>query len=147
MSKDIIPTRPPNPGEILLRDKFFESVAAQDDLMSKVAGQLLTLELAIPGIYAATLKFVRGDKATIQLNLAFFITYGCWLLALALTLYALIPKNWKVDPTILRQDPTKYAEGLGLEDFFHHTASHKQRLITVSSILFFIGIISAGFTI
>jgi len=147
MSEDILPTRQPNPGEILLRNKFYENVAGQDELMSKVTGQLLTLELAIPGIYATILKVTRGEEATVQLTPAFYITYGCWLLALALTLYAMIPRNWKVDPTILRQDPAKYAEGLGLEDFFQQTARFKRRLISASSILFFIGIISAGFTI
>ena len=129
MSKDTILTRPPSSGENLLREKFFESVTAQDELMGKVAGQLLTLELAIPGIYATALKFVRGDTATVQLNFAFYFTYGCWLLALALTLYALIPKDWKVNPSILRQDPAKYHEGLGLEDFFRQAAQHKRRLI------------------
>jgi hypothetical protein len=147
MSDDIIPTRPPNPGEILLRQKFYESVAAQDELMGKVSGQLLTLELAIPGIYATALKLVHGDKATLQLNPAFYLTYGFWLLALALTLYALIPRDWKVDPAILRQDPARLHEGLGLEDFFRQTAQHKRRLLIASSILFFLGIISAGFTL
>jgi len=147
MSKEIISTRPPSPGETLLREKFYESVAAQDDLMSKVAGQLLTLELAIPGIYAAVLKLVRGDAATLPLNLAFYLTFGCWLLALGLTLTGLIPRKWKVDPTILRQDPARYGESLGLEDFFLRTAGYKQKLMIASSVLFFAGIISAAFTI
>ena len=145
MSKEVLPTRPPNHGEILLRDKFFESVAAQDELMGKILGQLLTLELAIPGIYATLLKFIRGEKATVQLNFAFYITYGCWLLALTLTLFALIPRRWEVDPDIIRQDPAKTREGLGLEDFFHEAARYKRRLVILSSVLFFLGIISAGF--
>ena len=147
MSEDIIQTRPPNPGEILLREKFYESVTAQDELMGKVTGQLLTLELAIPGLYATVLKLIRGDAATLVLTPAFYLTYGLWLLALALTLYALIPKNWKVDPTILRQTPARLHEGLGLEDFFRQTARHKRRLVIASSMLFFLGVLSAGFTI
>ncbi len=142
------PTRPPNPGEKILRGKFYEAIAAQDDLMSKLAGQLLTLELAIPGLYATVLKFVRGDKATIQLTWVFYVTYGAWLLALGLTLYALFPKNWKVDPTILVQDPAKYeTEGRGVEDFFRHAARHKRHLLIASSVCFFLGIFFAGFTI
>jgi len=147
MSNEILPTRPPNPGEKVLRDKFYESVAAQDELMGKVLGQLLTLELAIPGLYATALKLVRGGDATLQLTSAFYLTYGCWLLALGLTLYALIPKNWKVDPTILIQDPKNYAEGLGIEDFFRKTAEHKRNYLIASSIFFFIGIFFAGYTI
>ena len=141
------PTRPPNPGEKLLRDKFYESVVAQDELMGKALSQLLTLELAIPGLYATVLKLIRGDSATVQLTPAFYLTYACWLVALGLTLYALIPKNWKVDPTVLVQDPTHYADGIGIEDFFRQSAQYKRRFLIVSSLLFFIGIFFAGYTI
>ena len=147
MSQEITPTRPPTSGEITLRNRFNESLADQDTLMGKVAGQLLTVELAIPGLYATVLKFTRGEEATIQLNPAFYVTYGCWLLALALTLVALIPKDWKVDPTILKQDPARYEQGLGLEDFFRQAAQYKRRLLIASSLLFFAGILSAGYTI
>ena len=147
MSDEILPTRPPDPGEKTLRDRFYESVAAQDELMGKVLGQLLTVELAIPGLYAAVLKLVRGSDATIQLTTPFYLTYGCWLIALGLTLYALIPRNWKVDPTILIQDPEHYADGLGIEDFFRQSAKHKRNYLIASSSFFFIGIFFAGFTI
>lgn len=147
MNDDILPTRPPNPGEVVLRQKFFESIADQDELMSKAIAQMLTLELAIPGIYATVLKFLRGEQALAQVNLAFYVTYAFWMLALVLTLYALIPKDWKVDPTILRQDPKKYAEGLGIEDFFRQAAEHKRRLLIASAIFFFLGVLSVGFSI
>lgn len=147
MNDDILPTRPPNPGEVVLRQKFFESIADQDELMSKAIAQMLTLELAIPGIYATVLKFLRGEQALAQVNLAFYVTYAFWMLALVLTLYALIPKDWKVDPTILRQNPKMYAEGLGIEDFFRQAAEHKRRLLIASAIFFFLGVLSVGFSI
>jgi len=148
MAKNILPTRPPAPGEKLLRDKFYESVAAQDELMSKLAGQLLTLELAIPGLYATALKLVRGGQAVLlPLTVWFYLTYACWLAALGVTLYALFPKNWRVDPEIMRQNPEKFAEALGIEDFFRKTAEHKRWLLIVSSGFFFAGIFAAGFVI
>jgi hypothetical protein len=147
MDEQPIATRPLNDNEKLLRIKFYESIAGQSDLLDKLGERLLTLELAIPGLYAAVLKLVRGDEAVVVLNTAFYLTFGCWLLALVLTLFALTPKNWKVDPAVLRQDPGKYEEALGIQDFFEKSAQYKRRLLVASSILFFAGTFSAAFTI
>jgi len=147
MSNQPISTRPLSDNEKSLRDKFYENIAAQSDLMDKLCEHLLTLELAIPGLYATVLKLVSGEKATVIVNPAFYITFACWLVALGLTLFALIPKKWTVDSTILKQDPKKFSEGLGIEDFFEQSAMYKRRLVVASSVLFFAGIVSAAFTI
>jgi len=147
MSNQPISTRPLSDNEKLLREKFYESIAAQSELMDKLSERLLTLELAIPGVYAAMLKLVSGDKDTVKVNAALYLTFACWLLALILTLIALTPRMWVVDPTMLKQDPKKFSEGLGIEDFFAQSARYKRRLVTASSILFFGGIIGAIFTI
>ena len=147
MSDKPISTRPLSDNEKLMRQKFYESIVAQSDLMDKLSERLLTLELAIPGLYATAVKLISGDKATITVNAAFYITFGCWLLALALTLAALTPKKWRVDPAILKQDPKKISEVLGIEDFFERSANYKRGLVIASSILFFAGIFGAVFTI
>lgn len=147
MSQSPISTRPLTDNEKFLRQKFYESLAAQGDLMDKLSERLLTLELAIPGLYATTLKLVGGDAATVIVNPAFYVTFACWLLALLLTLTALTPRKWLVDPAILKQDPQKFSEGLGLKDFFEQSALYKRRLTTASSILFFVGVFSAAYTI
>jgi hypothetical protein len=147
MSDQPISTRPVSDNEKLLRQKFYESVTAQSDLLDKLGERLLTLELAIPGLYATALKLVSGDKATLVINAALYVTFACWLLALALTLAALVPKKWKVDPAILKQDPQKFSEGLGIEDYFEQSATRKRRLLIVSSVVFFAGIFSAVYTI
>ena len=146
MSNQPISTQPLGENEKLL-EKFHESIAAQSDLMDKMSERLLTLELAIPGLYATALKLVSGEKATVRLNAAFYVTFACWLAALILTLIALTPKKWVVDSTILRQDPQKFYEGLGIEDFFEQSAVYKRRLIVASSVLFFAGVFSAAYTI
>ena len=143
MNDKPIPTRPVSDNEKLLREKFYESLAAQSDFVDKISEKLLTLELAIPGLYATVVKLIAGDKATIVLNTAFYLAFGCWLLALLLTLAALTPKKWAVDPTILKQDPAKYSEVLGIEDFFEKSALYKRRLVIASSLLFFAGVFSA----
>jgi hypothetical protein len=148
MSNEPILVRPMAEDEKFLREKFYASIASQGDLIDKVGERLLTLELAIPGLYAAALKLVAGDKATVKVNAALYITFAFWLLALALTLGALIPKKWVVNPSVLRQDPARMAEdGLGIEDFFEKTAQYKRALLITSSVLFFAGIFSAVFTI
>lgn len=112
----------------------------------KMSESLLTLELAIPGLYATALKLTRGDKAIVNVNAALYITFACWLIALILTLMALTPRKWKTDVSILKQDPKKFEQALGIEDFFEQAALYKRRLMTVSSVLFFAGIFSAIFT-
>ncbi len=148
MTKQIIPTSPLSDEEEILIKKFIESITKQSDLMDKLGVQILTIyDLAIPGIYATALKLVRGEDATLLIKPALYLTFICWFTSLVLTLIALIPKKWKVDPTIIQQDPNKMTEGLGIEDFFNQSALYKRRLIIPSCLIFFIGIISSVFTI
>ena len=140
-------TRPLNENEKLLREKFYQSIVAQSDLMDKLSERLFTLELAIPGLYATALKLIRGDKATVTVNWALYVTFAFWLLALIFTLMALTPKQWKVDTTILKQDPKKLGQALGIEDFFEQAAAYKRRLVIASSAFFFAGIFAALFTL
>ena len=147
MSNKPISTHPVTDNDKLLREKFYLSITKQSDLMDKLSAQLLTLELAIPGLYATVVKLTGGDKATVLVNPAFYITFACWLLALIITFVALTPRKWIVDPTILKQDPQKFSEALGIEDFFNDSAKYKRRLIIASGLLFFVGTFSAALTI
>ena len=144
MSEKAISTRPINSSEELLREKFAESIAGQSSLMDKLGRQLITLELAVPGLYATVLKLTQGDKATVTTDNWLYLTLGCWSLALILTLISLIPRNWKVDPTMLKPDPKGKSTVLGLEDFFHKSAQYKRRLLIPSILLFWVGILSAA---
>ncbi len=47
----IIQTQPPNFHEIELRKAFASTIVEQSSLMDSVAQQVLTVELAIPGLY------------------------------------------------------------------------------------------------
>lgn len=147
MSNALKKTRPINSSEALLREKFAERFAAQSDKMDKLAQQLITLELAIPGLYATVLKLTAGNKATITLDIYFYAAFGCWFVALTLTLISLVPRNWKVDPTILKPDPAGKGKVLGLEQFFYQSALHKRRLLIPAVLLFWLGILSAAVAI
>lgn len=147
MTKQPIPTRPRNTQEIKLIEKYAESFANQGDLMDKLAQRLLTVELAIPGLYATVLKLVAGDKATVPVNYFLYVTFGLWVLALALTLMALLPRAWKVNTEIMQRDPGSTTGEIGLKDFFVKSAKYKRTLLIIATILFFAGIAFAALTL
>ena len=147
MSEKIISTHPPDENDNLLRKKFYEDIAAQSERMDSLSAHLLTIELAIPGIYATVLKLIQGGDALVGNTETVQLTFALWFLALVLTLIALTPKKWKIDTTILIQDPALMDEGLGIEDYFSKSAQYKRRFAIASSLFFFAGIMSAVFTI
>jgi hypothetical protein len=147
MNDTPISTRRPSSSEKILQEKFAESVACQSEQMDKLGQQLIALELAIPGLYATVLKLMSGDKATLAISNALYLTFACWFFALLLTLISLIPRNWKVDPGMMKQDASSQSADLGIEDFFFKTAQYKRRLLIVSSLLFFVGVVSAAYTV
>jgi hypothetical protein len=147
MNEKPIPTRPQSSSEKVLKDRFSESIADQCDHMDKLGQQLIALELAIPGLYATVLKLINGDKATLSADYALYITFACWLLALLFTLLSLVPRKWKVNRSIIRQDTSKQTEELGIEDFFYRTARYKRRLLFAACLFFFAGILNASLTV
>ena len=146
MTDKPLTTRLPNAYEEKIRERYVESFANQSDLMDKLAQQLLTLELAIPGLYATVLKLIRGDQATVPINNSLYITFGLWVVALGLTVMALIPREWTVNPNILQKDPNSTTGELGLKDFFVESARYKRIRLIIATILFFLGIAIAALT-
>ncbi len=142
--KTVLSTQPVTSSDTLLRDKFAESIVGQSELMDKLAQQLITLELAIPGLYATVLKLIAGDSATVTVNNWVYAAVVCWFLALVLALISLIPRNWKVDPTILKADATGKGSVLGLEDFYRESARYKLRLLIPSALLLMAGIVCSA---
>ncbi len=147
MNDKPISTRPPSGSEKLLKEKFAESIAGQSEQMDKLGQQLITLELAIPGLYATVLKLMSGGKATLAATPALYISFGFWFLALLLTLFSLIPRKWKVNRSIMKQHSSQETEELGIEDFFYKTAQYKRRLLIFASLFFFVGVFSAAFSV
>ncbi len=140
-------TRPPSGIEKILKDKYAESIAAQIEQMDNLGRQLIAIELAIPGLYATVLKLIGGSNATLCAGPALCFTFIFWFAALVLTLVSLIPRKWKVDRTIMKQDPDEQTGVLGIEDFFQKSAQYKRRFIIAASLLFFCGIGSAAVTV
>jgi hypothetical protein len=140
-------TRAPNPSERVLREKFAEDMAGQSAELSKLAQQLITLELGIPGLYAAALKLTQGEVATLAVDGWLVGAFVCWFVALGLTLWSLIPQRWRVDPTRLKSDPGGAGDSLSLEDYFRESAAFKRRRLVGATVIFFAGIVAAAVAI
>ena len=74
MDQNPIRTAPPSQQDHLLRDKLIEDIAGQSTRMDDLARQLITLELAIPGVFATALKLVAGDRGTIAIGIWLVLT-------------------------------------------------------------------------
>lgn len=141
----IIDGRSPTDLENLYQTKYVEAIAAQSELMDKLGYQLITLELAIPGLYAAVLKLTEGDKATVELNGWFVATFGFWLAALAFTLWAILPRFYRVDTDIIIRDDGNTPQPTSIKNFFDQSARFKRLRIVIAIVCFWLGIISAIF--
>ncbi len=138
-------TRPPNKGESKLLEKYAEAVAGQSALMDGLGKQLITLELAIPGLYATVLKLRQGDEATVTADFWFYLSLFCWILALALAVWSIIPQNYRVDPKKLESGPNDNSDRLSIKEFFRKSAEFKRRRLIGSIIFFGLGIVGAVF--
>ncbi len=120
-----------------LLDSFAKDVAAQSTRLDELAKQLITLNIAIPGLYATVLKFISGDKATVQEPLMLVIIFGAWMLALGFAFTSLYPEHYQVDP----DSPSD------IETFFHHSARRKLRWLGAAGFCSFFGICFAVFSL
>ena len=130
-------TRPPGKEDSLLRERFSDAVADQSRLMDSFAQTLFMVELAVPGLHGTVLKLVSG-KESLALTHALYFAFVCWLIALAATLYSVIPKAYKVNPEHLRNSSDS------IETFFYASARHKWRLL-IASVAFFVAGVCAGY--
>ncbi len=148
MDDDIVYSAPPSKSDEELEKGFVTAIIEQPKLLDELAKQLVTLNLAIPGLYATALKLIGGDDAVVNSAVMIGGAFFCWFVALALSLVSLTPRKWKVDRTKLRSNtPAVPGQPLSIEEFFMATATYKRRLLVASTLFCFAGICLAGFTI
>ncbi len=126
-------TRPLQAQDTIPREKFYEAVAGQAGLMDKLAQSLLTVELGIPGLYAAVLKLVSG-KDSLAVSYLIVLAFICWLVAIVLTVVAMFPRAYPVNPDELRNSEKS------IETFFSKTARWKWCWLLASVIIFGAGL-------
>ena len=129
----VIKTTKPGNVETMLRQRFYNAVADQAALMDRLAQTLLTVELAIPGLYATILKLVSGEK-TLVLSCPLKLAFLFWLLALLANLWVIFPKKYVVNSSEIRHSEAS------IESFFYNSANNKWRLLLISITFFIAGI-------
>jgi hypothetical protein len=139
----IYAARPPSTGETKLEALYYERYADQNRQMDELAKQMITVELAVPGVYASILALLRGQAATLPAGAWLAVAFGGWALALLLTFLALFPRDYRVDPTIMRADPAADDGVLGIEEYFRRPARYKWRLLAGAAVAFWVGLAAA----
>jgi hypothetical protein len=148
MDDDIVYSAPPSKSDEELEKGFVTAIIEQPKLLDELAKQLVTLGLAIPGLYATVLKFIGGDDALVESATMILGAFACWFVALALSLVSLTPRKWPVDRSKLRSNkPAASGQPLSIEEFFKVTATYKRRLLAAATLFCFAGICLAGLTI
>ncbi len=148
MDDDIVYSVPPSKSDEELEKGFVAAIIDQPKLLDELAKQLVTLNLAIPGLYATALKLIGGDDAVVNSAIMIIGAFVCWFIALALSLFSLRPRKWKVDRSKLRSNiPVAPGQPLSIEEFFMATATYKRRLLALATLFSFTGICLAGLTI
>lgn len=140
-------THPPSATDMFLQQKFAEEIVKQNERLDDLAKQLLSLELAIPGIYATALQIVVVNHTASSEFLLFF-TFLLWFVALVATIVGLFPLKYKVQSHVIRRGHhSNDSEGISIEEFYQLSAVRKRYALAVANICFFIGIAFAAFTI
>ncbi len=130
-------SKPLTPIEQKLQEKFAEEVANQATLMDSMGKQLLSLELAMVGIYATVLKLISGESATLETGWSVGIAFLLWFMSVVATVLAIFPEEYKVDSSKMDE----------IKAYFHKSARKKAKMLIVSISLFFTGIGVAVFSL
>ncbi|MCK5725748.1 MAG: hypothetical protein KAH22_02840 [Thiotrichaceae bacterium] len=113
-----------------MQERFSESIADQNRQMDNLARQLLTVELAISGLFITVLKLVNGTNP-LEFNGAVSFIFSCWFIALILNIMAMLPRDYNnVNP----DSPDE------IKQFFKESARFKLILLLPSLFLFIAGI-------
>ncbi len=130
-------TTPVSPYDDTLLRRFAEDASEQAGRMDQLARQLITLDIAIPGLYAAVLKFVSGQESAPQPRAVLLLMFLAWLLALGLAFISLYPNHYRVEP----DNPND------IERYFFQSARHKLIWLLASGFCSFFGISLAVFSL
>lgn len=113
-----------------LLEYFAKDIAEQATRLDDLAKQLITLEIAIPGIYAAVLKLVSGDQATLAQPLLLLFAFTAWLFALGMTLASLLPQRYETDMDSFTE----------IQNYFSSSARRKLIFLSIACFSSFFGI-------
>ncbi|NTV66734.1 MAG: hypothetical protein HGB06_03460 [Chlorobaculum sp.] len=143
--EEILGSSSPSTADEELEKGLVAAMIGQPKLLDELAKQMVTLCLAIPGLFATVLKLTGGDEAVLPVSCLVFWAFGCWLVALLLSLASLVPVTRKVDRQVVRRaQPATKGQSLSIEEFFTQSAKYKRRLLVAAALLCFAGIALAA---
>jgi len=118
----------------VMMESFAKEIVGQNTLMDSIGKQLITMELAIPAIYATGLKLISGKNGVISDDgyTLLMIGFGFWFVSLICSFVAIFPKKYTIDKSSITE----------IEEFYSKSARHKAKYLSWGGILFFFGIIS-----
>ena len=135
-----------HPGDEILIDAYQQEIIKQSERFEAIAKDLLQLELAIPGLYVAALQFIKTPQSLSSTLIV--MTFVFWLLALAFTLRALLPKPWSVlDHVVRRTHKLSQTDDLTIEEYFQKSTIFKRKYVIASILAFFTGTIIAALSV
>ncbi len=128
-----------------LQESFAQDFSEQGKRLDETAKQLLTLQIALPSVFAALLKLLAGKDAFLAMNDVMSTTLVCgafisWIAAVFFSLRALKPEHHQVNPNVLENRSTDKTF-FGLLDFYQHNAARKHQHISVSTVLTVLGLV------
>lgn len=121
----------------VLQERLAQEVSEQSKRLDDLARQLITLNIAVPGLYASLLRYMSGSDATVEDPLLLVFIFFPWLLALGLAFVSLFPLNYRVDP----DSPSD------IEGYFSKTAKRKLVWLTLAGFFSFVGISFSVFSL
>jgi len=113
-------------------ESFAKDITEQNRLMDDIATQLITMELAIPALYATGLKLIYGkDAVMLEGGIVLLLGFGFWFLSLIFTFVAIFPKKYSIDKNSISE----------IEGFYSQSARYKATYLSWGAIFFFVGIL------
>ncbi|WP_245153508.1 hypothetical protein [Chlorobaculum sp. 24CR] len=91
--EEILGSSSPSTADEALEKGLAAAMIGQPTLLDELAKQMVTLCLAIPGLFATVLKLTGGDKAVLPVSCLVLWAFGCWLVALVLSLASLVCRS------------------------------------------------------
>ncbi len=120
--KNPIKTMPLTTVDKALMEAFAQDLVSQASRLDELAKNLITLGLAIPGLFVTFVKPIPKPHSDSPLNLFAIGALVLWFLGFALVLWSLFPKKYEIDPTNLSQ----------LREYFFETAKYKRILLSLA---------------
>ena len=138
MEKEVVfTTQPLSSIDKKLQEKFAEDIANQASLMDSMGKQLLSIELAMVGIYATVLKLISGKESVDDIGIALVLSFLFWFMAVVLSVLAIFPEKYEVDITKIDE----------IKLYFYKSAKKKATMLIGSVSLFFLGVGVSIFTL